>query len=161
MMKTWPRRIGAVMVAAAVLAGCSANPSPPTPAAPRSGSVWVADEGRDSLTVIDAATGAVAMTLTGIDAPHNVQVGRDGAVVYAVSGADVVVAIDPNSYRVTATAPTGAHPAHVIEAPGGKVYVSNAGDGTVSVYEGPGLRPVGQITVGGMPHGLRPAANGS
>jgi len=160
-MKTWPRRIGAVMVAAAVLAGCSANPSPPTPAAPRSGSVWVADEGRDSLTVIDAATGAVAMTLTGIDAPHNVQVGRDGAVVYAVSGADVVVAIDPNSYRVTATAPTGAHPAHVIEAPGGKVYVSNAGDGTVSVYEGPGLRPVGQITVGGMPHGLRPAANGS
>ncbi|WP_372489518.1 hypothetical protein [Candidatus Mycolicibacterium alkanivorans] len=143
----------------AVLTGCSGKPQPTLP--PRSGSVWVADEGRDSLTVIDAATKTVTITLNGIKSPHNVQVGRGGAVVYAVSSAGVVVAIDPATYRVTATAPTGSQPAHVIEAPNGKVYVTNSGDGTVSVYQAPGLTPAGWITLDGMPHGLRAAAGGS
>ncbi len=143
-------------VACLSLGACSgrqnAAPSAPPPAA-ATGSVWVADEGADSLSVIDAATHSIAMTMTGINAPHNVQAVRDGAVVYATSGADMVVAIDPMTYRVTATAPTGSHPAHVIEAPNGKVYVTNAGDGTVSVYQGQGLIPAGRITLGGMPHG--------
>lgn len=157
------RTRGAITVFVALLSGCSGTPqAPPAPSAvPRSGSVWVADEGHDSLTVIDAATSAVAMTLNGIKAPHNIQVGRDGAVVYAVSSAGVVVAIDATTYRVTATAPTGSQPAHVIEAPNGKVYVTNSGDGTVSVYQAPGLSPGGRITLGGTPHGLRPAAGGS
>ncbi len=157
------RTIGAVTVVLGVLSGCSGNSgqAPATSAAPRSGSVWVADEGADSISVIDAATNAVTMTLNGIKAPHNIQVGRDGAVVYAVSSAGVVVAIDPMTYRVTAAAPTGAQPAHVIEAPNGKVYVTNSGDGTVSVYQAPGLSPAGRITLDGMPHGLRPAAGGS
>jgi YVTN family beta-propeller protein len=157
------RTIGAATVVMTVLSGCSGNPqqTPPPSAAPRSGSVWVADEGHDSITVIDAATNAVAMTLNGIKGPHNIQVGRDGAVVYAVSSAGVVVTIDPTTYRVSATAPTGAQPAHVIEAPNGKVYVTNSGDGTVSVYQTPGLSPAGLIRLDGMPHGLRPAAGGS
>ncbi len=157
------RIIGAVTVFLAMLSGCSSRAQqPPAPSAtPRSGSVWVADEGRDGITVIDAATNTVTTTLNGIKAPHNVQVGRDGAVVYAVSRAGVVVAIDPATYRVSATAPTGREPAHVIEAPNGKVYVTDAGEGTVSVFQAPGLDPVGRITVGGMPHGLRAAAGGS
>jgi len=158
------KRIAAVALAVlgATLGGCSAarDQTPETLPA-RSGSVWVADEGADSLSVIDAATNAVAMTVTGIKGPHNVQVVRDGAVVYATSSAGIVVAIDPTTYRVIASAPTGPHPAHVIEAPNGKVYVTNAGDGTVSVYQAQGLVPAGRITLGGMPHGQRPAAAGS
>ena len=155
--------IGALTVLLVAASGCSGNArqTPAPSAAPRPGSVWVADEGADSISVIDAATNAVRMTLNGIKAPHNIQVGRDGAVVFAVSSAGVVVAIDPMTYRVTATAPTGAQPAHVIEAPNGKVYVTNSGDGTVSVYQAPGLSPAGRITLNGMPHGLRPAAGGS
>ena len=99
---------------ATALTGCSSKPQA---SPPRSGSVWVADEGHDSVSVIDAATNTVTMTLTGIKGPHNIQVGRDDSVVYAVSSAGIVVAIDPATYRVTATAPTGPHPAHVIEAP--------------------------------------------
>ena len=157
------RTVATVAVICLALGSCSgrreaATAPPPKPAA---GSVWIADEGADSLSVIDAATHSVAMTMAGIKAPHNVQVARDGAVVYATSGAGVVVAIDPITYRVTASAATGSHPAHVIEAPNGKVYVTNAGDGTVSVYQGQGLVPAGRITLGGMPHGLRPAAAGS
>ncbi len=169
------RRRGAVtatvVVAVVALAGCSdgggpspdpastAVPSGPTETVP--GSVWVADEGGDSLTVLDAATDEVVTTVTGVDSPHNVQVARDGATVYTVSADDRVIAIDPATYTVRAAAPTGAAPAHVIEAPNGKVYVTDAGDGTVSVFETSGLRPAGRIELGGMPHGLRPASGGS
>lgn len=137
------------------------NPASRAPA-DATGSVWVADEGGNSLTVLDAATNTVSTTLTGMPGPHNVQVGHDGATVYASSNTtNTVVAIDAATYRVTATAPTGPEPAHVIEAPNGKVYVANSGDGTVSVYQSPNLQPVGLIDVGGMPHGLRAAAGGS
>ncbi|MGB8506331.1 YncE family protein [Mycobacterium sp.] len=112
--------------------------------------------------MLDGALSTVATTLTGIKHPHNVQVSHDGATVYAVSNSDnIVVAIDPATYKVAAVAATGPAPAHVIDAPNGKVYVTNMGDGTASVYQGPGLQPVGRIQLGDMPHGLRPAAGGS
>ncbi|HMN28170.1 MAG TPA: hypothetical protein PKE45_08450, partial [Caldilineaceae bacterium] len=50
------------------------------------GSVWVADEYGNSITVIDAATNRVAATLTGIEGPHNLQVAPDGKNIWAVSG---------------------------------------------------------------------------
>lgn len=162
--------VASIWAVTATLTACSASgpaddpTTSPTPPSSQSGpgSVWVADEGGDSLTVIDASANSVVTTLTGISQPHNVQVGRDGATVYAVSGGtDSVVAIDAASYTVAAVAPTGSGPAHVIEAPNGKVYVSDADDGTVSVFQAPRLTPVGRIDVGGMPHGLRPAADGS
>lgn len=158
---------------AAVSAGCSGgetgtagqsatSPAPPPESAAVAGSVWVADEAGNSLTVIDTATSTVATTLTGIRGPHNVQVGRDDTTVYATSvGTDTVVAIDADTYKVAATAATGRHPAHVIEAPNGKLYVANSDDGTVSVFETQSLRPLGRIEVGGMPHGLRAAGDGS
>jgi YVTN family beta-propeller protein len=124
--------------------------------------VWVANEGADSLAVLDTATNAVSATVTGLKKPHNVQVGRDGGTVYAVSSTtNTVVAIDAAAYTVKAVASTGSGPAHVIEAPNGRVYVTDANDGTVSVYQGPELRPDGRIDLGGMPHGLRAAAGGS
>jgi YVTN family beta-propeller protein len=49
----------------------------------------------------------------------------------------------------------------VIEAPNKKIYVTNSGDGTVSVYQGADLQQIGRIDVGGTPHGLRSAADGS
>ncbi len=159
------RVVGAITALVAVLGGCStqktSTSAPQNTAPPRSGSVWVADEGHDSLTVIDAANNSVAATLHGIKGPHNVQVSRDGSTVYAVSSAGLVVAINPTTYKVSAVARTGKQPAHVIEAPNGKVYVTNAGDATVSVYNAAGLTPAGQIKLDGMPHGLRAAAGGS
>lgn len=156
---------------AAALTGCSGgtgssqNPSTTTASAQQrpsgSGSVWVANEGGDSLSVIDTASNAVVTTLVGIKHPHNVQVSHDGSTVYAVSGSNLVVAIDASTYTVRAVAPTGQAQAHVIEAPSGRIYVTNANDGTVSVYEGPELSPVGEIALGDMPHGLRAAAGGS
>lgn len=163
------RRLGAL--AAALLlglaAGCggggdrtgSDSSTAPT-ASPAVGSVWVADDGADSLTVIDAASSTVTVTLTGLVNPHNVQVSPDGMTVYAVQADDTVVAIDPVTYAVTGIARTGAHPAHVVEA-AGKVYVTASDDGAVWVYQAPGLQPLGRIELGDSPHGLRPAPDGS
>lgn len=124
--------------------------------------MWVADENGDSISVLDADTNAVTTTLTGLKTPHNVQVSRDGSAVLAVSaGTDTVLAIDATALTVRAFTATGASPEHVVEAPNGKIYVTNAGDGTVSVYRGLQLQPAGRIELGGMPHGLRPASGGS
>lgn len=138
------------------------SPSTGRPASdPVAGSVWIANDGGDSLSVIDAATNSVAVTLTGLQHPHNVQVSLDGAAVYATDTDDRLVQLDPSTYALAAVAGTGSHPAHVIEASNGRVYLTNAFDATVSVYQAAGLQPAGTIKLAGMPHGLRAAANGS
>lgn len=151
------------LLVTAMLAACADQTSEqPEPPGSVTGSVWVANEGADSLSIIDAATNAVVGTVEGVRAPHNVQLNSDGDIAYTVSGTtDTVVAIDTAEYAVKAVAATGSHPAHVIEAPNGKVYLTNAADGTVSVYQAATLTPVATIDLGGMPHGLRPAAGGS
>ncbi|GAA4763853.1 hypothetical protein [Citricoccus nitrophenolicus] len=168
------RQIAVTSLAALItggLAACSNDRSPEaTTATPPSsdgngvaGAVWVANEESDSLTILDAATNEVVTTLTGVKAPHNVQVGADGFIGYAVSGDDnTTIAIDAETYQVAAVAPSGPSPEHVINsADGTKVYTTNGGNGTVSVYRTPGLEPAGTIRVRGMPHGLRSAADGS
>lgn len=50
------------------------------------GTIWVANEDGGTLTAIDAATHQVATILDGIDGLHNVQIGPDGASLWAVSG---------------------------------------------------------------------------
>lgn len=159
------RLLGALALAGGLLAGCGGGHrdtgDPATETAPAVGSVWVANDDGESLSVINAATGTVAVTLTGLDHPHNVQVGRDGITAYAVQADDTVVAIDAVTYSVNAVAHTGAQPAHVIEAPNNKVYVTGSGDGTVAVFTAGDLTPIATIALGGAPHGLRAAADGS
>jgi YVTN family beta-propeller protein len=166
-----------VAIAAGVVAlvafagGCASADAPTTnpnvpvsssPAGAIAGTVWVANEGGHSLSVIDAATNAVVTTVEGIEGPHNVQVGPDGNRVYAVSGhASTLAALDAGTYRLTGVAATGAGPSHVVLAPDGqKTYVTNYDSGTVSIYR-PDLTPAGSITLGGGPHGLRPSPDGT
>ncbi|GAA0466868.1 hypothetical protein Aca07nite_71840 [Actinoplanes capillaceus] len=160
-----------VVAVVALAAGCTAtddptaNPSPPAsnPPAPEiQGAVWVANEGGNSLSVIDAATSTVVTTVDGIDGPHNVQVGPDGNRVYAVSGhASTVAALDAATYRLAGTAATGAGPSHVVLSPDGqKTYVTNYDAGSVSVYSAD-LAPSDTVNLGGGPHGMRPSPDGT
>jgi YVTN family beta-propeller protein len=161
---------GAVALVA-VAGGCATAGGPATspgvpvsspPAAGIAGTVWVANEGGHSLSVIDAATSTVVTTVEGIEGPHNVQVGPDGNRVYAVSGhASTVAALDTGTYRLAGAAATGAGPSHVVlSADGQKTYVTNYDAGTVSVYRAD-LTPAGSITLDGGPHGLRPSPDGT
>ena len=56
-MATAVRAITAITLVATALTGCSSKPQA---SPPRSGSVWVADEGHDSVSVIDAGATGVA-----------------------------------------------------------------------------------------------------
>src|SRR5689334_20149903 len=68
------------------------------------GTVWVADEYGNSLTVIDASTNQVVTRLTGVEGPHNLQVAPDGQSVWAVSGHEkLALTIDPSSYTLAGT----------------------------------------------------------
>ena len=120
----------AVAVAAAtaglVLAsGCgNADPRPTTttPAASETSSdsqwVWVATEGDDALSVIDAETGELVSVVHGVPAPHNVQSTADGDGVWATSTSGVVqvdtatmelvgTATTPRTWSAVPTAPSG------------------------------------------------------
>nr|WP_231979445.1 YncE family protein [Tessaracoccus coleopterorum] len=64
--------------------------------------------------------------------------------------------------RTAGTAPTGTSPAHVIVTPDGEtVYVTNAGDDTMSVYEADSLELRATIDLSAGPHGLRASPDGS
>ncbi|TNH28501.1 DUF1513 domain-containing protein [Micromonospora orduensis] len=163
--------VAGVATMAVLTGGCASADSPtaspssrtsdPSPAG-LAGVVWVANEGGHSLSVIDAAASTVVTTVVGIEAPHNVQIDRDGNRVYAVSGhASTVVVLDTATYRLADAAATGAGPSHVVLTPDGqKTYVTNYDAGTVSVYRAD-LTPAGTIAVGGGPHGLRSSPDGT
>ncbi|HAJ35079.1 MAG TPA: hypothetical protein DCL15_05250, partial [Chloroflexi bacterium] len=139
-------RLMAILIGAAVLGGCATVPLLATPTAqpredattsataPLAGAVWIANEEGNSLTVVDAATNAVVTTLTGIPAPHNVQVSPDGRTVWVVSGHEgLAIAVDAQELSLLGVAPVGSAPAHVIVSPdGATAYVTNSGDNTVT-----------------------------
>lgn len=126
------------------------------------GTVWVANEEGGTLTAIDAATNQVATTLEGIEGPHNVQVGPDGATLWTVSGHDSFAAmIDTASMQVHGAMPTGGSPAHVVVTPDGvTAYITNAADETVTAIDTATMKTVATIPAGAGPHGLRPSPDG-
>src|SRR3990172_1023216 len=59
------------------------------------GTVWVANEYGNSLSVIDAASNQIITTFTGVEGPHNIQASSDGQTIWAVSGHEsIALAID-------------------------------------------------------------------
>ncbi|HEU4515318.1 MAG TPA: hypothetical protein VFR87_19585 [Nocardioidaceae bacterium] len=144
--------------ASLALAGC-ASPTIATPEARLEGSVWVANEGASSVSVLDAETGDVVATLSGIAAPHNVQASGSRDVVW-VTGAGGVIGLDARGLHPTQVSPAGDHPAHVVESAGGEVFVTAAGDGVVHRFTNTLRRPH-TIEVGGGPHGMRLSADGT
>lgn len=148
--------------------------------------VYVANEGADTVSVLDAASFKALATVRVGKMPHNVQVSPDGKVAWvtnngeagqaadasvhqgmgkgehnAVAKAGAVWAIDTSSDAVTAKVTVGTHPAHVVLSPDGRLaYVTNGGDNTVSVIDTSAQRVVETIPVGKFPHGLRISPDG-
>ena len=149
--------------------------------------VYVADEGANTVSVIDAASFKKIASIPVGQGPHNVQVAADGKSVWvtnngepgkaaenvppeqmpksehgAMVGAGAVWVIDTATDAVVAKIPVGRHPAHVVVASDGrKAYVANGGDNTVSVVDTGAQRVVQTIAVGAMPHGMRISPDGT
>lgn len=147
--------------------------------------VYVANEGADTVSVLDAASFKTLASVPVGKSPHNVQVSPDGKVVWvtnngepnqvaasvhkemvksehsAMATAGAVWAIDTSSNAVIAKVPVGPHPAHVVVSPDGRfAYITNGGDNTVSVVDTSARRVVATIPVGKFPHGLRISPDG-
>ncbi|HNV60944.1 MAG TPA: cytochrome D1 domain-containing protein, partial [Rhodoferax sp.] len=148
--------------------------------------VYVANEGADTVSVLDAASFKTLATVRVGKTPHNVQVSPDGKLVWVtnngepVQAADVsahkgmahgshdamgkpgaVWAIDTATNAVVAKVPVGTHPAHVVVSPDGRfAYIANGGDNTVSVIDTSARSLVATIPVGQLPHGLRIGPDG-
>jgi YVTN family beta-propeller protein len=158
----------------------------PGPALAATGKVYVADEGANVVSVIDAASFTKVGSIPVGRGPHNVQVSPDGKWVWvtnngdagkaaetmpaekmpksghgAMAGAGAVWAIDTATDAVVAKVPVGMHPAHVVVAGDGRTaYITNGGDNTVSVVDTAAQRVTAVIPVGVSPHGLRISPDG-
>ena len=150
------------------------------------GNVYIADEGANTVSVIDATSFKKIGSIPVGRGPHNVQVSPDSKWVWvtnngdpakaaetmsaeqmpksehgAMAGAGAVWAIDTATEVVVAKVPVGKHPAHVVVASDGRTaYITNGGDNTVSVLDTVAQRVIGVIPVGASPHGIRISPDG-
>ncbi len=144
------------------------------------GTVYTADERGNSVTSIDLSTGAIEIAPVAIT-PHNVQITTDGTRLLAVGspaagghGHDAgdtadgasdstgrLLILDAGDLSSIAEIAVGEHPAHVIaDQQGGRAFVTNAGDDTVTVVDLSQREAVGTIATGDYPHGLRMSPDG-
>jgi YVTN family beta-propeller protein len=148
--------------------------------------VYVANEGADTVSVLDAASFKTLASVRVGKMPHNVQVSPDGKRAWVTNNGEpgqagdtsahqgmaqgehdamgkpgAVWVIDTRSDAVVAKVTVGMHPAHVVVSPDGRfAYVTNGGDNTVSVIDTSAHQLVATIPVGQFPHGLRISPDG-
>lgn len=148
--------------------------------------VYVANEGADTVSVLDAASFQTLAIVRVGRMPHNVQVSPDGKFAWVTNNGEpgqmtdasghkgmapgpheamaqpgAVWVIDTGTNTVVAQVPVGLHPAHVVVSPDGRLaYVTNGGDNTVSVIDTSARSLVATIPVGPFPHGLRISPDG-
>ena len=139
----------------------------------QSATVFVADEGSGSITVIETSSGRSKRIEIPI-APHNVDVTSDGARLLATgiagqhahaahrlaSGQLIVIDITEETAEKRIIE-VGGHHAHVVpDSTGQLAYVTDAETHSVVVADLRDMRVTGRIPVGAYPHGLRLSPDG-
>ena len=152
------------------------------------GKVYVADEGSNTVSIIDTTSLKTIGRVPVGQGPHNVQVAPDGKLVWVTNNGEpakknektpdakmsksagmnmdstargAVWAIDTATDKVVARIPVGTHPAHVVVTPDGRhAYVVNGGDNSVSVVDTAAQSVIATIAVGAGPHGMRISPDG-
>lgn len=123
--------------------------------------VYEANEGTDTVSVLDVALFKTLANFRVGKMPHKAQVSPDGKLVWAANNGEpgqavdtsahkgmakgdhdamgkprAICAIDTTSDAVVAKVPVDMHPAHVVVSPDGRfAYVTNGGNNTVSVID--------------------------
>lgn len=148
------------------------------------GTAYVADEGIDTVSVLDGASFKRVATIAVGRSPHNVQVSPDGRFAWvtneggsrkteehgSASGDEhgkggergELWAIDRGTRTIVAQVPVGRHPARVVLTTDGRfAYVTNGGDSTVSIVDTEARKVVATVPVGAYPHCLRISPDGT
>jgi YVTN family beta-propeller protein len=130
--------------------------SPPAVAGDRS-RIYVANEGSNSITVIDGGTLTV---LAAVDAKnhatHDLALSRDGRWLFATNlGSGKVSVIDTGDLETVASVYTGARSHGVaLTNDGRQAWVANIGENNISVIDTTTFRILGTIAAGQGPAGL-------
>lgn len=133
--------------------------SGPVQVSPDDRTVWVANPGTDTVSVIDTTGDShrrLATIAVGAE-PRNVALSPDGRrAVVSHAGANTLSVIDTTSYRVLQTVAVGTAPYGLAFTPNGRhLYVANARSHSVSVLDGKSYALVKTLTdVGQEPRGL-------
>lgn len=147
----------------------------------------MANEGADTVSVLDAVSFKTLTSVPVGQMPHNVQVASDGKLVWVTNNGEPDQATDASAHKgmaegdhdamgkpgavwiinassnaVVAKVPVGMHPAHVVVSPDGRVaYITNGGDNnSVSVIDTSVQHVVATFAVGQFPHELRISPDG-
>ena len=120
----------------------------PSAIAAGGGAIWVADEEGNTVSRIDAHSGAAKAIPVG-NGPAGLAVGA-GSVWVTLALDDRVARIDPETGAVRDTVRVGRRPAGVAIG-GGAVWTANSGDGTVSRIDPSSGRVTATIAVGASP----------
>ena len=166
-----PRAAVAASAAAALaLAGLCAAPAQAGTTGINGHLVYLANQGSDTITGYDPATGTTAMTASLAAAPYGLAVAPGGATLYATqaapswSGTDAgfLVVINAATGAIRTTVPVGGDPEGLAVSPSGNtVYVANSADGTVTVINTATDTVTATVPVGGMPSWVTVSPNGN
>ena len=118
--------------------------------------VYVANQGRNGVSIVDPATmREIAFLHTGRGA-HGLAVSRDARSLYVTNRlAGSLSVIDFATRRVVATWRIGGSPDMIaVSADGTELWISNRFNGTVSVVNSRSGHVIKTIRTGGRPHGL-------
>jgi YVTN family beta-propeller protein len=117
---------------------------------------YIANERSGSVSVIDAASGAVVATLPVGDVPQGVAAGPTGTRVYVANRrSNDIAVIDTAANVVVATIAAGDSPYGIAVSPDGRtVYVANTFSNVLSVIDATTHRVVGTVAVDAHPKGV-------
>jgi YVTN family beta-propeller protein len=128
-------------------------------------SVYIANTGSDTVSVLDTAdnTVATAIALPRGSRPTGVALTPDGRHLYtADGGSNRVSVLDTRRERVVSSVRVGTQPLSVAVAPDGKtVYAANSGSGDMSIIDVPTKRVVRAIPTGRFPSGVAVSPDGA
>jgi YVTN family beta-propeller protein len=130
---------------------------------PDGSTAYVTNEGANTVSVINVATGTVTATIPVGTNPIGVAVTPNGSTAYVTNvGANTVSVINVATGTVTATIPVGTRPYAVAFTPNGSTaYVTNYSANTVSVINVATGTVTATIPVGTNPIGVAVTPNGS
>lgn len=124
--------------------------------------VYVANNGSNSVSVINTSTDAIVTTIAVGSAPVKMVVSPDGSRLYVVnySGGSVSV-INTSTNTIATTIPVGSNPTDIAISPdGSKVYTANSSSNSVSIINTT-TNAVTTLAVGAWPTALAISPDGS
>ena len=133
------------------------GPTHPIPS-PDGERVYVTNTDEDSVSVIDTGTWQVEDTIRGILEPHDAELTPDGRMLYvATAGDNTMTVVDTETLQAVKSIPVGSKPRGLAigGATGETAFVTNKGDGTLSIIDVPAGEVKVVVSAGAGAHAVR------